>query len=150
MKSILVPVDFSETTERVLQAATNLAMAVNARVSLLNVAPREADVLGQQLGRKVITEPIPEELRERYDKLIDCAKGMEDTNLVVKALLERGDRVPTILAEAERQDADCIVMGSHGRGGLFKRIVGSVSEGVLRDAKCPILIIPSKAVENKK
>jgi len=147
MKSILVPVDFSKATDRMLQATVTIAKTQNARVTVMNVAPREPDIFGHQLTRKVITEPVPEDVRERYDNLMACAKRLEDAGLIVKPLLIRGDRVRAVMREAETEEADLIVIGSHGRGGLYRRIVGSVSEGVMREAKCPVLIIPSKAVE---
>ena len=147
MKSILVPVDFSKATDHILRATATLAKVFDARVTLINVAPREPDILGQQLTRKVITEPVPEDVRERYDQLMACAKRLEDADVVVKPLLVRDDRVRAVLREVEREGADLIVMGSHGRGAIYRRIVGSVSEGVLREAKCPVLIIPSKALQ---
>ena len=49
-----------------------------------------------------------------------------------------------ILEEAERLEAEVIIMGSHGHGALYDLIVGSVTEGVLRKAKCPVLVLPSK------
>jgi nucleotide-binding universal stress UspA family protein len=147
MKSILVPVDFSKATELVLQATVTMAKALDARVTLMNVAPREPDVFGHQLTRKVVTEPVPEDVRERYDKLMGCAKWLEDADVIVKPLLVRDDRVRAVIQEVEREDVDLIVMGSHGRGALYRRIMGSVSEGVMREAKCPVLIIPSKALK---
>jgi nucleotide-binding universal stress UspA family protein len=147
VKSILVPVDFSKATDLVLRATATMAKALDARVTVMNVAPREPDVLGHQLTRKVITEPVPEDVRERYDNLMACAKRLEDADVVVKPLLVRDDRVRAIIREVEREEADLIVMGSHGRGALYRRIMGSVSEGVLREAKCPVLIIPSKALK---
>ncbi len=51
------------------------------------------------------------------------------------------------MREVVAAKADLIVMGAHGRGGLYKRLVGSVSEGVMREAKCPMLIIPTKALK---
>jgi nucleotide-binding universal stress UspA family protein len=147
VKSILVPVDFSKATDRILQATTTIAKALDARVTVMNVAPREPDVFGQQLTRKVITEPVPENVREQYEKLMACAKRLEDAGVVVKPLLVRGDRVRTVMREVEREEADLIVMGSHGRGALYRRLMGSVSEGVMREAKCPVLIIPSKALK---
>lgn len=143
MRSILVPVDFSNATDLVLQAAATMAKALDAEVTVLNVAPRESDVLGQQLIRKVITEPVPEDVKEQDDKLMACTRQLEDDDVVVKPLLVRGDRVRTIMREVEREKAGLIVMGSHGRGALYRRVMGSVSEGVMREAKCPVLIIPT-------
>ena len=145
MKSILVPVDFSVATELVLQTTATVATALGASVTLLNVAPREPDVFGHQLTRKVITDPVPEDVQERYENLTKCVKQLEDAGVNTKPLLVRGDRVPTIIGEVERQEADLIIMGSHGRGALYRRLMGSVSEGVLREANRPVLIIPSKA-----
>ncbi len=147
MNSILVPVDFSKVTDLVLQATVTMAKALDARVTVMNVAPREPDVFGQQLSPKVITKPVPEDVRERYDKLMACAKRLEDADVVVTPLLVRDDRVRAVMREVEREEADLIVMGSHGRGGLYRRVIGSVSEGVMREAKCPVLIIPSKALK---
>jgi nucleotide-binding universal stress UspA family protein len=140
-------VDFSKATDRILQATTTIAKALDARVTVMNVAPREPDVFGQQLTRKVITEPVPENVREQYEKLMACAKRLEDAGVVVQPLLVRGDGVRTVMREVEREKADLIVMGSHGRGALYRRLMGSVSEGVMREAKCPVLIIPSKALK---
>ena len=147
MKSILVAVDFSEISDRVLQATINLTNAMASKVILLHVAPREPDIFGHQLTRKVITEPVPEDVKERYDNLMESAKRLEDAGVAVTPLLVRGDRVRAIMREVEREKADLIVMGAHGRGGIYKRLVGSVSEGVMREAKCPVLIIPTKVLQ---
>ena len=147
VKSILVPIDFSEATALILRATTIMAKALDARVTVMNVAPREPDVFGHQLTRKVITEPVPEDVRERYDELMTCAQKLEDAGVTVKPLLARGDKVRTIIGEVARETVGLIIMGSHGRGGLYRRIMGSVSEGVLREAKCPVLIVPSRALE---
>ena len=148
MKRILVPVDFSTATDRILEVTANMAKAVDAGVTLLNVAPREPDIFGAQLTRKVVTEPVPDDVRERYDQLLACAKRLQDASLDVKPLLVRGDRVRAVMREVEREDADLVILGSHGRGALYRRLMGSVSEGVMREAKCPVLIIPTKGLEN--
>lgn len=148
MKSIIVAVDFSEISDRILQATVNLTNVADAKVTLLHVAPREPDIFGHQLTRKVITEPVPEDVRERYDSLMSFAKRLEDAGVAVTPLLVRGDRARAIMREVDREKADLIVMGAHGRGGLYKRLVGSVSEGVMREAKCPVLIIPSKVLQD--
>ena len=149
VQSILVAVDFSEISDRVLQAAINLTNAVGAKVILLHVAPREPDIFGHQLTRKVITEPVPEDVKERYDNLMDSAKRLKDAGVAVTPLLVRGDRVRAIMREVDQGKADLIVMGAHGRGGLYKRLVGSVSEGVMREARCPVLIIPTKVLQGE-
>jgi nucleotide-binding universal stress UspA family protein len=55
-----------------------------------------------------------------------------------------GPTVQTILEQAEKLDADVIVMGSHGRGKLFDLVVGSVSAGVIRKSPVPVLVVPAR------
>jgi nucleotide-binding universal stress UspA family protein len=62
--------------------------------------------------------------------------------LPVRACVERGDSVAQILEQALETDADVIVMGTHGRSGVERWVVGSVLEGVLRKASCPVLAVP--------
>jgi nucleotide-binding universal stress UspA family protein len=52
--------------------------------------------------------------------------------------------VEKILAQMEKLDADLVIMGSHGHGAIYRTLLGSVSEGVLHDAACPVLIVPVK------
>ena len=63
-----------------------MAQATGADVTLLNVAPREPDVFGHQLKRKVITDPIPEDVRERYEKLMECAARLESQGVTVTTI----------------------------------------------------------------
>ena len=59
----------------------------------------------------------------------------------------QGPTTETLLAEIDKLDIDVVVMGSHGRGGLYKAFVGSVSEQLLHESEVPVLIVPDK---NKK
>jgi len=53
--------------------------------------------------------------------------------------------VDKILREAREQNAGLIVMGSHGHGALYELLIGSVTQGVMKSAQCPVVIVPSKA-----
>ena len=68
---------------------------------------------------------------------------MRQKSLDVKGLLIQGSTVEAILKQADKLKAQMIVMGSHGRGAIYKMLVGSVSEGVLHGAKCPVLVVPT-------
>jgi nucleotide-binding universal stress UspA family protein len=72
------------------------------------------------------------------------AGAVKEQGLQAEALLVQGPTTETLLEEVERLQIDLIVMGSHGRGGLYKAFVGSVSEQVLDKSPVPVLIVPSK------
>jgi nucleotide-binding universal stress UspA family protein len=71
------------------------------------------------------------------------AETKRSQGLDCEALLVQGPTTETILELVPKLHVDMIVMGSHGRGALFKAFVGSVSEQVLRDSQVPVLIVPS-------
>jgi nucleotide-binding universal stress UspA family protein len=141
---ILAAVDRSPFSDIVVEMIARVA-AEDSRVLLVNVAPRKADVLGQQLTRKVVTEPVPEELREHRALLDRLAAVLGNDGIRCETLLVRGDPAPVIVREAKRWGADLVVMGSHGRGRLYRQVMGSVSEGVLSSKQFPVLIIPKPA-----
>jgi nucleotide-binding universal stress UspA family protein len=57
----------------------------------------------------------------------------------------QGPAVEMILREARNQNAGLIIMGSHGHGALYELLIGSVTQGVMKDAHCPVVVVPSKA-----
>ncbi|NNF52613.1 MAG: universal stress protein [Gammaproteobacteria bacterium] len=144
MKHILVPVDFSEITPELVAAAARMARRLDWPMTLLNVAPRQPDVLGKQILRHEVREPAPEDVAEDFLKLKALAQGArESEGVACDFRMVRGKPVATILNEARRADSELIFMGAHDRKSIFQKLMGSVSAGVLEQAPCPILVIPA-------
>lgn len=144
MKRILVPVDFSAITSEVIEVAGNMGRRLGWPVTLLNVAPREPDVFGTQLLRREVHEPAPEDVAEDYAALQALANKIRESHGVECDIrMVRGTPVATILDEARRLESDLLIMGAHDRKSLFKKLMGSVSAGVLEQAPCPLMIIPA-------
>ena len=141
---ILAAVDRSPVSDKVLAFTRSVTGQQASEVLLINVAPAEPDVFGQQVRRKVITDPVPPELRDRRELLDRHAASLKEAGIACETLLVRGDPAPTLLREARRWGASLIIMGSHGRGALYRRFVGSVSEAVLRSRRFPVLIVPAQ------
>ena len=139
---IIAAIDRSEYADRVIEFTRRVAEGRQAEVLLIQVAPREPDIFGHQLVRKVITEPVPEELRDRRELLDRCAKALDAAGVACETLLIRGKPAATIVREAERWGAEMIVIGSQGRDMLYRKTLGSVSEAVVRSARCPVLVVP--------
>lgn len=142
---ILAAVDRSDVSRAILDMTKWVAAGTDVRVLLINVAPREPDSFGRQLKRKVITDPVPEELRDRRELLDRCAADLAAARLECETLLIRGNAGPTLLREAERWGADLIIMGSHGRGGLYEKLMGSVSKAVMAGRQFPVLVVPARS-----
>jgi nucleotide-binding universal stress UspA family protein len=142
MKHLLVPLDFSDATERVAEAAAQLAAKLAARITLLHVAPPDPAFVGYEAGPQSVRDNVAKQLHEEHKRLQAVEKQCAQRGLSVTALLVQGFPSEKILSECERMQADLIVMGSHGHGMLRHLLVGSVTDGVLRKARCPVLVVP--------
>jgi nucleotide-binding universal stress UspA family protein len=145
MKNILVPIDFSDVTAPVVETARKFAAAFGSRVILLNVAEPEPDFVGFEAGPPTVRMAVARDFkveRQRLDEIkAQCAAG----GASVAALHIQGPIVDKIVHEAGEQQADLIVMGSHGHGALYDLLVGTVTQGVIKAATCPVVVVPAPA-----
>ena len=144
MENILVPLDFSEATLEVLDHASLLARSLSAKLWLIHVAASEPDFIGYGTGPQTVRDQVASELRDEHRRTQQVAEKLRRSGLAATALCPQGATVKTILYEAEKLKVDLIVMGSHGRGAIYRALLGSVSEGVLRKATCPVMIVPAE------
>jgi nucleotide-binding universal stress UspA family protein len=145
--NILVSVDFSEATPRILQAAASLTRALSGKLWLLHVGEPEPDFVGYEAGPDVVRDQVAREFRDEHRKLQEYADSMRAEGLPVTALMIQGPVVDTVIAEAERLEADMLVVGSHGYGAVYDLLVGSVSRGILKHAEIPVLVVPVRGLE---
>jgi nucleotide-binding universal stress UspA family protein len=142
VEHILAAVDFSEVSDAVIARAAELAKALEASLRLIHVAPPDPDFVGYDAGPQTVRDQVASSLREAHRRIQELAAGLRAQGVQAKALLIQGPVVDAILREADSTAADLLVLGSHGRGPLYRALLGSVSEGVLRKASCPVLIVP--------
>jgi nucleotide-binding universal stress UspA family protein len=142
--NILAAVDFSPVSTEVLAALRRMAATFSARVFLVHVAPPEPAFVGYEAGPHVVRDQVAAEHRARHQQLQELAEGLRGDGIEVTALLLQGATVATLMAEAERLQADLIVLGSHGHRPLYELLVGSVAEGVVRAGKLPVLLVPAQ------
>ncbi len=146
MKTLLVPVDFSESTNLLVEKAAAIAGEFGARVVLLHVTEPMATYVPVGASMDVLTPtPPPTEVldvsvfQERINAL---AAGLRAGGLQADGKVISGLAVDDILDQAAVEKADYIVLGSHGHGALFHLFSGSVVTGVLKRANCPIIVVP--------
>ena len=137
---ILVPIDFSPGSNAAMEMAASLARDSGATVILAHVEVIPLSAAGGEF-LYAIPEPPTEEL---LAKLNDCV--LPDSNIPVERRLLAGDPADAIIRLAESENADMIVMGTHGRRGLTRLLMGSVAEAVVRTAPCPVLTVKQPAL----
>ena len=136
---ILVPTDFSAYSQAALRCAVSLAHSRDgAAITLLYVDPGVVPLYDEKLG---ILEPN----RMMAMMKLRIAERVVDVDVPVDERVEYGEPSDKIIEVAAAQKANLIVMGTHGRSGLERLLMGSVAEAVLRDAPCPVLFIKDKA-----
>ena len=151
-RKLLVPLDGSATSTRALREATGLAKAQGARLRLLNVLDERyfvSTVEGYTMSN--IDELIASLRAEGQKALDEASKVARKQGVKIDASLveSRGRPVSdVILDEARKWRADLIVMGTHGRRGINRMLLGSDAERVLRSAPVPVLLV--RAEEARK
>ena len=140
---ILMATDFSEGAERALTAAIRLAKALGAALDLVHVyAAPATNMLSPIPG--VVPMPPPDrdtldEIQRRLDQLAERTRSAGVECLTFSAI---GSVADEIAAQASRIAAELIVVGTHGRTGIRRVLLGSVAEGVVRKAHRPVLVVP--------
>ncbi len=148
LRSILVPVDFSETSASALDAAVGLAKDAGARLHLMHAVPLQGFV-------GVYPAPLPTgfELdlrRAAQTRLGEWSEKVIAAEVHVTEHVERGPASEAICAKAEEIAADLIVMGTRGLTGLKHVLLGSVAERTVQRAACPVLTVKAAAEARPK
>jgi len=141
---ILVPIDGSSTANRGLDEAIRLAKLANAKVRLLHVLDELVFVTGFETGATYINDVFPR-LKEGGEAILeDARRRVEAAGVPVETHLMEclGSRTSDIVVEqAKAWKADVIVLGTHGRRGIGRWLLGSDAEQILRSAHVPVLLV---------
>ena len=143
MKTILAPIDFSKVSDSVVEQATSLARALDGRVVLLAVVQPPVVVAEYAVVIDNIGEITAAGERNAARQLETIEEKVRAKFVQVESVQVTGVPVPSIIDQAQKCDADYIVMGSHGHTAFYDLLVGSTTHGVLMRARCPVVIVPS-------
>jgi len=135
-RTILHPTDFSDYSDTAFRLACSLARDYGAHLVVMHVADLPLAVAAE--GVLMAPPPMVDlvQLRERLEQL-----PPRDPQVSMECLLVQGDPAEEILRAAEKTEADLIAIGTHGRTGLGRVLMGSVAEQVVRKATCPVLTV---------
>jgi nucleotide-binding universal stress UspA family protein len=141
--NILVAIDLSSASQKILDKAKTLALALPAKVCLLHVIEGDPDFPDDEPDSQSTSDQGRQEFPMEYKDLQKEVDGLRQSGIDTKGLLSQGSIVDVILQKSKQLGIDIIIVGTHGHGGVHHMIFGSVSEGVLRNTACPVLVIPT-------
>jgi nucleotide-binding universal stress UspA family protein len=137
IQTILHPTDFSQRADCAFELACMLARDYAARLVVVHVLEPPLTVMGGTQG----LPPLPEERgREEAEERLRRLTP-PDARIRIERLMREGDVAGQILRVAEEIPCDVIVMGTHGRTGLSRLLMGSVAERVVRKSHCPVVTL---------
>ena len=146
IRHILCPVDFSPFARRALDHAAVLARWYEAELTILHVSPVMPTLFGMEPAVNAATlAPFDREALGR--ELLNFVGETVNATPRPQLLVRSGPAAATILHHAVENETDLIVLGTHGRTGFERFLLGSVTEKVVRKAQCPVLTVPRGASE---
>jgi nucleotide-binding universal stress UspA family protein len=134
IKKILVPTDFSDTSDEAIRHAVDLARSFGARLYLLHVPGRTGEDFEADFPLREFENTVRDRLNAFFTR-------EEIAALQIEYALRIGAPAPEIVGYAGDRNIDLIVMGTHGRSGVAHLLMGSVAEHVVRLSPCPVMLV---------
>ncbi len=142
MKNILVAIDFSSISNKLIETTEPLAKKLGAKVWLVHIAAPEPEFVGYSVGPQYIRDKQADELRMEHRELQLLANHLRERRVDAEALLIQGPTAEMLIGEAIKLNADLIVLGAEDHGKIFKAIFGSVWEEVVKKTHVPVMLVP--------
>jgi nucleotide-binding universal stress UspA family protein len=137
MKKILVAHDGSQSSEKALKKAFEIAKKFHSSVTVVSVVPELYLSELMEMDRMRIVETLTDEAGKTMEKVRKRKQEIKS----LKTIIRQGNPAEEILDAAEKLKADMIVTGSHGRRGAQKFLLGSVSSKIVDHASCSVLVV---------
>ena len=136
LKTILAPTDFSDLSANGVRYACQLARDMGAALIVFNVVALDES--------NAVNKREIEQHKKRLEEFVAEKVADAGVGLKVRQMVDAGQPFGAIVNCAEKERVDLIVMSSHGRSGLSRMLIGSVTDKILRGASCPVLVVPAK------
>lgn len=142
MNNIILPIDFSETTDMLVDGAIKFAKISNGKIHLIHVAPADLGFAIGDMGFQYFPDIQENEIHKELLELNAIEQKIVSHQVPCEHLLKQGIASEIILNYAKEKNADYIVMGSHGRSGIYDVFVGSLTKELTKKSTIPVLVIP--------
>jgi nucleotide-binding universal stress UspA family protein len=135
IRTILLATDLTAASREATDRAVDLASRLGARLLIVNVLEK------RRLTGGGSHERVDQARAERETLLVRIVRSARDAGVKAEFLVWEGDPGDSIAAAAEAEQADLVVVGTRGRSGAERMLLGSVSDHVVRHAECPVLVV---------
>lgn len=142
MINIILPVDFGDSTDALINGAIKFAKEIGGKLSLIHVAPADIGFAIGDMGFQYFPEVEQNEIKQELQSLNNLEQRILAEGVDCDHLLKQGVAGDIILDYAKEKNAAYMVMGSHGRSGIYDVFVGSLTKELTRRATIPVLVIP--------
>ena len=142
MINIILPVDFSDSTDQLIDGSIKFAKENGGKLCLIHVAPADIGFAIGDMGFQYFPEVEQNEIKEELLRLNNIQQRVLAEGVDCEHLLKQGIAGDIILEYAKEKNAAYIVMGSHGRSGIYDVFVGSLTKELTRRSPIPVLVIP--------
>lgn len=142
MNNIILPVDFGDSTDELLKGAIKFAKEMQGKLCMIHVAPADIGFAIGDMGFQYFPEVEENEIKEELVRLNNLQQRIVAEGVECEHLLKQGIAGDIILEYAAEKNASYLVMGSHGRSGIYDVFVGSLTKELTRRSKIPVLVIP--------
>lgn len=140
--NIIVAVDLSPASAKVIEAANGVAKLTGVSVYVLHVIETEPDYVAFAASPEIQRSKIHADFPRESGAVQALVAKLRNDGLDAAEILLRGPAVATTLAEADRLEAGLIVVGTHGHAAVYDVLIGSYSAGIIRKSKLPVLVVP--------
>ncbi len=139
---ILVPVDGSPTSLVAVEHAINFAKTLNSKITLVQVLTLDPYIAAEYLSSTQTNDLIERARKSILDNLATAEQKFTEAGITVDVQLLEGQVIQNeLLTAAKNLNVDLIIMGSHGRTGLKKLFLGSVTQNILSETDIPVLVV---------
>lgn len=143
IRRILVPIDFSEHCNEAIAYARELAAVHSSHIDVVHVIEEPAFPAFYKMGEAVLYGDVSNLEERAGNALIEFVEGAPGPSLETEPAVhvEKGKPVERIVELAKELDTDVLVIPTHGLSGVKRALMGSVAEGVVRKANCPVFVV---------
>ena len=142
MINIVLPIDFSDATEKLTNGAVKFAKETGGKIFLIHIAPTDIGFAIGDMGFQYFPEVEQNEIKQELIQLNNIEQKIISQGVECEHLLKQGLSGDIILEYAKEKNANYIVMGSHGRSNMYDVFVGSLTKELTRKSQIPVLVIP--------
>lgn len=142
MIPIVLPIDFMKNTDLLIDGAVKFAKEIGGRLHLIHITPSDIGFAIGDMGFQYYPEIEQNEIRYELEQLNNIEFQIKEQGVECDHILKQGVPKEAILEYAKEKNAHYIVMGSHGRSGIYDIVVGSLTKEITKSSKIPVLVIP--------